>query len=580
MSFENTEKKIEITFKQGSKSLKILPKAFWDTLAAKAKVRILSSVNSPLCDSYLLSESSLFVFPQKMLLMTSGQQSLLPVVEHILSTFKVDDFDSFFYEVKGASFETSFMKEALCLSQFIPGTLINLGEKNSHQVSVFYMEKPANFLKNSEATFEILMHNLDSRFQEIFSLDKASARKAISENHSFKSFFESFDVQDFSFQPFGYSLNAIKGDKYFTLHVSPHERASFASLETNFTEFGADKLLEASFSLFKPQALQLLAYSPHKEFEVSSSQNFKLNAEAKKRLGNGFSLQFFDFQPSEDKSIIEEISFSKSFLTESQKGFSDQNLVETKQEDISAHKVSELSVEGLFVYGEMFAHVPLFVHPNPFRVLIVGDRHLSITHEVLKHDSVQECSLVFADQSLFEENRKKSTELEISTQDSRLTVIFRNLNEFIQEPEHQFDVILLSEEGDISKSEEFFFKLKELLAPGGVLVCSSACSLSRSEEQGLLKASLMNCFSKVFFYNSMGFSQSTAFQTFVYASDNYHPVEEFDREKALKSKINFYYYNSDIHCASFFLPTFMRKSLALQKSTESSPDISSADFTV
>ena len=97
MSFENAEKKIEITFKQGSKSLKVLPKVFWETFASKAKTKILSFVNSPLCDSYLLSESSLFVFPQKLLLITSGQHSLLSAVEQILTQFKLDEVDAFFY---------------------------------------------------------------------------------------------------------------------------------------------------------------------------------------------------------------------------------------------------------------------------------------------------------------------------------------------------------------------------------------------------------------------------------------------------------------------------------------------------
>lgn len=572
MSFENVEKKIEITFKQGAKSLKILPRSFWDTLAAKARVRILTSVNSPLCDSYMLSESSLFVFPQKLLLMTSGQNSLVPVVESILSNFKLDELDSFFYEVKGSSYENAFLKEVLSLSRHIPGTLINLGESTSHQVSVFYMDRPATLLKNSEATFEVLIHKLDSKFQDVFSLDKASARKIIAESHGFKSFFESFDVQDFSFQPFGYSLNAIKGDKYFTLHVSPRERASFASLETNFTEFGAEKLLEAAFSLFKPEAIQLVAYSPHKEFSLQTNENLKLKNSASKRLGNGFLLQYFDFQTPLKAGVLEEIQISKSILH--------QSLVEGASLSFSQSSAMEASIsskedeillkkEDLSVYGEMFSHVPLFIHPNPFRVLIVGDDSLSITREVLKHDSVQECTLVC----------RETASAEGFVQDSRLSFKLQNIHDFIQEPEHQFDVILISQTQSLEKRDDLFYKIKDLLAPGGVFVCEAACPLTQAEDQGLLKAQLVNCFTKVFFYNSARFSAEASLRSFVYASDNYHPVEEFDREKALKSKIDFYYYNSEIHYACFFLPSFMRRHLAfekvvLQNNVESSADLS------
>jgi spermidine synthase len=81
----------------------------------------------------------------------------------------------------------------------------------------------------------------------------------------------------------------------------------------------------------------------------------------------------------------------------------------------------------------------------------------------------------------------------------------------------------------------------------------------------------------------MGSSEKKPLQAFLYASDNFHPVEEFDREKALKSKINFHYYNSEIHCASFFLPSFMRKNLTASKASnlaESVEDTSLSDLSI
>lgn len=575
MSFENAEKKIEITFKQGSKSLKILPKAFWDTLAAKAKVRILSSVNSPLCDSYLLSESSLFVFPQKLLLITSGQGSLLGMVEHVLSHFKLEEVDAFFYEVKGESYQNDFLKEAFALSQLIPGTLMNLGDRDSDQVSLFYLDRPSAHIKNSEATFEILIHELDPIFQEVFALDKASARKWLSEGSGFKSFFESFDVQDFSFQPFGYSLNAIKGDKYFTFHVSPHERGSFASLETNFVEIGAEKLLEASYSLFKPRSLQLVSYSPHKNIEFSAPQLFILKAQAEKRLSNGFFLQYFDYRTPAAAGFIEEIQMSKSLLSHSQIDFFKDDSPKGSAEESYAS-----SVEDLASYGEMFSHVPLFVHPNPFRVLIMGDSSFSISREVLKHDSVQDCVLVSNDAAALESSKSQFSWALETSKDPRLSVKVQDLISFIKEPEHQFDVILVVDTKVFSRDGSSLEKIKELLAPGGILVCEASSPVAFASEQRSLKSVLMSHFSKIFFYNYLKLSSKNALQSFVYASDNYHPVEEFDREKALKSKIDFYYYNTEIHYASFFLPTFMRKNLLQAKassvlnSTNSSADLS------
>ena len=42
-----------------------------------------------------------------------------------------------------------------------------------------------------------------------------------------------------------------------------------------------------------------------------------------------------------------------------------------------------------FVYHEMVAHVPLFTHPNPENVLVVGGGDGGVIREVLKHPSVK-----------------------------------------------------------------------------------------------------------------------------------------------------------------------------------------------
>ncbi len=42
-----------------------------------------------------------------------------------------------------------------------------------------------------------------------------------------------------------------------------------------------------------------------------------------------------------------------------------------------------------FVYHEMVAHVPLFTHPNPENVLVVGGGDGGVIREILKHPSVK-----------------------------------------------------------------------------------------------------------------------------------------------------------------------------------------------
>ena len=51
-----------------------------------------------------------------------------------------------------------------------------------------------------------------------------------------------------------------------------------------------------------------------------------------------------------------------------------------------------------FVYHDMIAHVPLFVHPNPKRVLVIGGGDGGTAREVLRHREVEYCRMVEIDE--------------------------------------------------------------------------------------------------------------------------------------------------------------------------------------
>jgi spermidine synthase len=54
--------------------------------------------------------------------------------------------------------------------------------------------------------------------------------------------------------------------------------------------------------------------------------------------------------------------------------------------------VIQLTERDEFAYQEMIAHLPLFSHPNPVNVLIVGGGDGGVLREVARHTSVQKVS--------------------------------------------------------------------------------------------------------------------------------------------------------------------------------------------
>ena len=59
-----------------------------------------------------------------------------------------------------------------------------------------------------------------------------------------------------------------------------------------------------------------------------------------------------------------------------------------------------------FVYHEMVAHVPLFTHPNPENVLVVGGGDGGVIREIMKHPQVKKATLVDIDGKVIEYSKK------------------------------------------------------------------------------------------------------------------------------------------------------------------------------
>lgn len=92
-AFEGPEKLLEVWFAPSVKSLppgvkenglKAVKPEVWEGMLDLVNCKVLSIVNSDHVDAYLLSESSMFVFPHKLILKTCGTTTLLLGLRHLL----------------------------------------------------------------------------------------------------------------------------------------------------------------------------------------------------------------------------------------------------------------------------------------------------------------------------------------------------------------------------------------------------------------------------------------------------------------------------------------------------------------
>lgn len=275
--FEGPEKLLEIWFAPAAEALPIhqivleskenlsqklgfrsVTKESWAELLKLVNCEILSVISNEHIDAYLLSESSLFVYPHKLVLKTCGTTTLLKAVPDILSLakelLKVTRAYRVFYSRKAFMFpekqlyphcdwkdEVAFLDE-----HFDNGAPYVIGRTNGdHWFLYTTPSSPYNedlqavpAAADDDCTIEILMTGLSRKAAEPFYLNSGEESGHIGGSNvalkiGLSSLYSRMLGDAFLFQPCGFSMNALREDHYFNVHVTPEPHCSYASFEAN-----------------------------------------------------------------------------------------------------------------------------------------------------------------------------------------------------------------------------------------------------------------------------------------------------------------------------------------------------------
>lgn len=273
MLFEGSEKKLEVIMADSAPRLRGLGRAFWNSLVQASQAQIISEISSESCDAYLLSESSLFVWDDHFTMITCGQTTLVSAAELFFSHISNEHLAALIFERKNEYFprhqKTDFYDDVQKLSSIIPSQAFRFGSADEHHLFLLQSERPHS-PSPGDQTLEILMYNLQGAARDIFSQMGASV-KDIRQKTGVDQIFEGFQIDDFAFDPCGYSLNALRGSDYYTIHVTPEEQGSYVSFETNVNieGEGVKQLVQRVLEVFLPRSFDIIAFQPRGENWVS-----------------------------------------------------------------------------------------------------------------------------------------------------------------------------------------------------------------------------------------------------------------------------------------------------------------------
>ncbi len=220
-----------------------------------------------------------------------------------------------------------------------------------------------------------------------------------------------------------------------------------------------------------------------------------------------------------------------------------------------------------FAYHDMITHVPMFVHPNPKNILIIGGGDGGTAREVLRHSGVEKCTMVEIDGMVVDACKEFIPQTSCALDDPKLNLIIGDGVNFIQQTNEKFDVIIVDSTDPIGPAqplfgEAFYQGVFNCLTEDGIVVSQGESSWYALDiQQSLLKV-LNAVFPQTFLYSFSNLTYPGGLWSFTFASKKYHPITDFDMQRVEQSGLDFDYYNSDLHCATFALPSFAKKGLA------------------
>jgi S-adenosylmethionine decarboxylase len=296
--FEGTEKKIELLCDPSLPSLRQAGEEFWERVAVAADARILSRISSAVCDAYLLSESSLFVYDHKVVMITCGRTRLTGGVLEILGRVPPDKVQFFTYERKNEVFphhqRTSFFEDVELLDRHLPGRAFKFGDEDDHHLYLFHLGRPYH-ADGEDVTVELLMYGLEDGARRRFRSGSGNTARSIREFLDLPALLPGFRLDDHLFEPEGYSVNGLCEDRYWTLHVTPSEISSYASFETNHS-LGPE--VQAAFrrliDLLRPRAFDVVAFDQEEELHFAT-EPYQLKTRVEQDLEFGYNVRFLNF---------------------------------------------------------------------------------------------------------------------------------------------------------------------------------------------------------------------------------------------------------------------------------------------
>ena len=221
-----------------------------------------------------------------------------------------------------------------------------------------------------------------------------------------------------------------------------------------------------------------------------------------------------------------------------------------------------------FVYHEMMVHVPMAVHPNVKKVLVIGGGDGGTIRELSRYATIEEIDLVEIDEEVVEACKKHLPQTACGFEDSRVKCYYDDGLKFVRKYENTYDLILVDSTDPFGPGEglftkEFYGNCYKALKEDGIMVNQHESPFYKEDAYAMQRAHkrIVESFPISKVYQAHIPTYPSGHWLFGFASKKYHPINDQHVEEWKSLGLKTKYYNEQLHKGAFALPNYVEEML-------------------
>ena len=219
-----------------------------------------------------------------------------------------------------------------------------------------------------------------------------------------------------------------------------------------------------------------------------------------------------------------------------------------------------------FIYHEMISHVPMAVHPQVEKILVIGGGDGGVVRELAKYDTVEQIDVVEADPLLVEVCRKYFPQMACSLNDPRVHIYHEDGLRFIRSKSDAYDLIIIDSPNPFGAGEglftkEFYGNCFNALHEDGIMINQHESPFYKEEafQCQRMHKRIIESFPISRIYQAHIPSYPSGHWLFGFASKRYHPIHDMDGIQWKLRGIQTKYYLTRLHEGVFALPAYVEE---------------------